>query len=99
MISNSIRTLALSTAVAVMFVGGAMAQQTAPNTLVSNTISLSYNSGDGTPTVTLPTEDEHTAEFRVDRKIDLLVDAQSAGGLRTTVPGETPVILPFFVRN
>lgn len=99
MISNPFRTLTLSMALAVTWAGGAFAQQTAPDTLVRNTISLSYNSGDGTPIVNLPTVDDHTAEFRVDRKIDLLVDAQSSEGLRTAAPGETPVILPFFVRN
>lgn len=95
MIPNSFKTLALSAALAV-FAGGAMAQQTAPNTVVTNTIDLSYNSGSGTATITQ--NDAATVEFNVDRKVDVIVTAQTGGGISNAVPGEQ-VILPFLVQN
>ncbi len=100
MIPRHFKTLAYGTALSALLAGGAMAQQTAPDTTVSNTVSLTYRSGSDTaPVVELPQVAAHTAEFKVDRKIDLLINTLTSEGLRTAVPGETPVVLPFFVRN
>jgi uncharacterized repeat protein (TIGR01451 family) len=98
MIPRPFKTIARGAALSVLLAGGAMAQ-TAPDTLVTNTISLTYNSGGTTPTVTLPAAPEHTVQFRVDRKLDLGVIAQSAGGLVPVVPGQSAVSLPFRVEN
>jgi uncharacterized repeat protein (TIGR01451 family) len=87
----------LRAAIFVAFAGAASAQQTPSNTLVTNTIALEYNSGAGTPTVSVA--EAASASFRVDRKIDLLVSAQTSSGLRITAPGVATVVLPFFVRN
>jgi uncharacterized repeat protein (TIGR01451 family) len=77
--------LVLGAALAVVCAGGVLAQ-TAPNTLVTNTINLSYNSGGSTPTVTLT--DAASVQFRVDRRVDLTVTAQTAGGELIAVPGQ-----------
>ncbi|MGY6535545.1 MAG: hypothetical protein ACXIVG_09400 [Pararhodobacter sp.] len=94
MIPNPFRTLALSTALAV-FAGGAMAQ-TAVNTEVTNTINLSYNSGAETATVTQ--NEAASVVFNVDRKVDVVVAAQTGDGVFGAVPGEQ-VTLPFLVQN
>ena len=100
MIPRTFKTLAYGTALSALLAGGALAQQTPPDTTVSNTVSLTYRSGSDTaPVVELPQVASHTAEFKVDRKIDLLINTLTSEGLRTAVPGETPVVLPFFVRN
>ena len=96
MISNPFKTLALSAALAVS-AGGAMAQQTAPNTVVTNTIDLSYNSGGASATVIEP--EAASVVFNVDRKIDLGVIAQAGGGQVTAVPGDAEVVLSFEVEN
>ena len=96
MISNPFKTLALSAALAVS-AGGAMAQQTAPDTVVTNTIDLSYNSGGASATVNVPEAD--SVVFNVDRKIDLGVIAQAGGGQVTAVPGDQGVVLSFEVEN
>jgi uncharacterized repeat protein (TIGR01451 family) len=97
MLLRLLRSAAYGLAIVTQFVGAASAQQTPSNTLVVNTIALEYNSGDGTPTVSVP--EAASASFRVDRKIDLLVSAQTGSGLRITAPGVASVVLPFFVRN
>lgn len=88
MIPQSFKSFGLGAALTVLLAGGASAQ-TAPGTEVSNTISVTFNSGAGTPTVTLPTVESHTAVFNVDRKIDVLVTAVAGSGVRPAVPGET----------
>lgn len=86
MIPNPLRILAMGTALAV-FAGGALAQNTAVGTVVTNTIGLSYNSGGGSATVSVPAA--ASVEFNVDRKIDVVVTALAASGQQTAVPGET----------
>lgn len=97
MIPNPFKTLAYGTALSALLAGGAMAQQTAPNTEVTNTIDLSYNSGAQTATVTQ--NDAASVVFNVDRKIDLGLTAQAGGGQVTAVPGEEAVVLSFEVEN
>jgi uncharacterized repeat protein (TIGR01451 family) len=91
-----LRTLALGAALVITHVAGALAQ-TAPDTIVTNTISLQYNSGSGTPTVTQA--DAATVVFHVDRKVDLGMTAQAAGGVVPAVPGQAGVVIPFLVEN
>ncbi|MDD7972975.1 hypothetical protein [Roseinatronobacter alkalisoli] len=103
MIPHPFRILALSTALAVVFSGGAMAQadpseQTAPGVLIENTIVLSYDGADGV-TIDLPDEDLPTASFTVARKIDLSVTAQASEGEVTVAPGQAPFSFDFAVRN
>lgn len=98
MIPQRFKSLVLSTALGALLAGGALAQ-TAPDTLVTNTISLTFNSGTGTPTVTLPAQPSHTVEFRVDRKLDLGVTAQASGGLVPVVPGQAAVTFAYRVEN
>ncbi|TQM89981.1 DUF11 domain-containing protein [Roseinatronobacter monicus] len=94
MIPNPFRTLALSTALAV-FAGGAMAQ-TAPNTVVTNTIDLTYNSGANTDAVTQ--NDAASVTFNVDRKVDVVVAALTGSGVFNAVPGQE-VTLSYRVQN
>jgi len=96
MIRNSLGTLALSAALAAGFAGGAIAQ-TAPDTEVTNTINLSYNSGGSTPTVTQ--NNAASVTFNVDRKVDVVVSAQAGGGIVSAVPGVAGVTLSFRVEN
>jgi len=96
MIPNPFRSLVLGTMLAAALAGGALAQ-TAPNTVVTNTISLEYNSGSGTPTVTQT--NAASVVFNVDRKVDLGVSAQAGGGLVPAVPGQTAVTFSFLVEN
>ncbi len=108
MIPQFFRTLALSSSLALVFAGGAMAQvadpadQTAPGVQVTNTISLTYNGADvsGEPVaVTLPEVSEHSAVFTVARKIDLSVTAEASDGEVTVMPGAQAVSFDFIVRN
>lgn len=93
---NAFRILALSTALAVC-AGSAMAQtQTAPGVEVSNTISLSYNTGAGGD-VTLT--DPPSVSFTVDRKIDLLLDTLSEPAEVTVTPGTTQAAIAFRLDN
>jgi uncharacterized repeat protein (TIGR01451 family) len=102
MIHRTLRSLALGLTLAASGAGLTWAQ-TAPNTLVTNTISLSYNSGGTTPTVTV--DDAATVEFRVDRKVDLAVTANTAAGQLIVNPGQAggfgagQVFLPFQLQN
>ncbi len=77
--------------------GAALAQNTAPNTLVTNTIDLSYSGGVGTPTVTVP--GAASVEFRVDRKIDVSVETVPTGGQVASVQGRQEVVIAHLVRN
>ena len=97
MIPQPFKTLAYGAALAALLAGGALAQNTAPDTVVTNTIDLSYNSGAGTETVTQ--NDAASVVFNVDRKIDLGVTAQAGGGQVTAVPGDADVVLSFEVEN
>jgi uncharacterized repeat protein (TIGR01451 family) len=98
MIPNPFKTISLGAALAVLLAGGAMAQ-TAPGTSVSNTVTLTYTSGAGTPEVELPSDPDHTVEFLVDRKLDLGVSAQTADGLVPVVPGQEAVTFAYLVEN
>jgi uncharacterized repeat protein (TIGR01451 family) len=75
----------------------AASAQTAPGVLVTSTVSLSYNSGATTPTVTVPNAAE--VEFRVDRKIDVIVASVPAGGIVIAQPGMAGVVLAYEVTN
>ncbi|MFO7805632.1 MAG: hypothetical protein R6V30_08165 [Paracoccaceae bacterium] len=96
MIHHPLKYLALTTAFVITWSSGASAQ-TAPNTTITNTIDLTYNSGDGTPDVTV--NDAATVTFLVDRKVDLGVTAQAAGGQVTAVQGKEGVALAVRVDN
>ena len=75
--------------------GAAQAQDAAPNTLVTNTVSLSYTSGGNT----ISTPAAATVSFRVDRKIDLSVTALNAGAAVTAQQGQDQATLSFAVDN
>lgn len=96
MFPHTFKSLALGAALSVTLAGGALAQ-TAPDVLVTNTIDLTYNSGENTPTV--EQEDAASVAFRVDRKVDVVVTAQSGDGVVEVVPGRSAVVLPFLVEN
>ena len=87
MIPHPFKTLAYGAALSALLAGGALAQNTEVGTEVTNSIDLSYNSGDGTATVTLT--GAASVVFNVDRKIDVVVTALSGGGQQTAVPGQT----------
>jgi uncharacterized repeat protein (TIGR01451 family) len=90
-------SLFMATAIVLTTTGAAFAQQTAANTLVTSSVDLSYTSGVGTPTVELT--DVATVEFRVDRKIDLIVASVPAAGEVTAVPGQSGVVLAYLLTN
>jgi uncharacterized repeat protein (TIGR01451 family) len=95
---NFLRFCTIGLAFCALSTSAALAQ-TAPDTPVINSISLTYNSGAGTPTVTLPTVAAHSVEFRVDRKLDLGVSAQASDGLVPAVPGQAAVTFAYRVEN
>lgn len=97
MTPSPLKTLALSTALAVVFSGGAMAQ-TAPGTVITNTISLNYNTGAGE--IVVAEEDLPTRTFTVDRKIDLSLRSTRDPEAEVTAPGGTAqAILAFELTN
>lgn len=83
MIPQPFKTLAYGTALSALLAGGAMAQQTAPGVDIVNTISLEYSTGAG-DNVTLT--DPPTVTFKVDRKIDLLLDTLTSPAEVTVTP-------------
>ena len=95
MLPRAFKALALSAALALP-AGGAVAQQTAPNTVVTNTIDLTYNSGTGTASVTQ--NNAASITFNVDRKVDVIVTAQTGAAIFNAVPGQN-VTLSYLVRN
>ena len=96
MFPRNFKTFALGVALSGTLAGGVMAQ-TAPDTPIINTIDLTYSSGAGTAEVSQ--QNAASVEFRVDRKIDVVVIADAGDGRVTVVPGETAVTLPFLVEN
>lgn len=96
MIKTGFRSLLLGLALT-LGAAGMAAAQTAPDTLVTNTVDLTYQSGASTPVVTL--NNAASVTFRVDRKIDLAVTAQAVSGQQTAAPGQQTVVLPFRVEN
>ena len=96
MVKTGFRSLLLGLALTLGATGMAAAQ-TAPGTVVSNTIDLTYQSGTGTPVITQ--DDVATVTFQVDRKIDVAVTAQAGSGQQAAVPGQDTVVLPFEVEN
>lgn len=87
--------LALSAAAALALSTTLASAQAAPGTVVSNTIDLSYTSG-GT---TITRDDAATANFTVDRKIDLNVDGLNAGGIVYAEQAANDPVLSFLVEN
>lgn len=87
--------LVLSAAAALALTTGLASAQSAPGTVVSNSIDLSYVSGGST--ITVPSA--ATATFTVDRKIDLNVDALDGGALVYAEQGADDAVLNFLVEN
>lgn len=93
--STKNRFACLVAAVMIAAAGAAQAQDAAPNTLVTNNVSLSYTSGGNT----ISTPNAATVSFRVDRKIDLSVTALNAGAAVTAQQGQDQATLSFAVDN
>lgn len=87
--------LALSAAAALALTTTLASAQVAPGTVVSNTIDLSYTSG-GT---TISRTGAATANFTVDRKIDLNVDGLNSGGIVYAEQAANDPVLSFLVEN
>lgn len=97
MIPQPFKTLAYGAALSALLAGGAMAQ-TAPGTPVNNTISLNYNTGAGE--IELSGSQLPTANFVVDRKVDLVLNSQLSPTDEVTAPsGSTQVLLAFNLEN
>lgn len=96
MIPQPFKTLAYGTALSALLATGALAQQTAPGVDIVNTISLEYNTGAG-DNVTLT--DPPTVTFRVDRKIDLLLDTLTSPAQVAVTPGTAQASIAFRLDN
>lgn len=97
MVKNKIASLLLGMALTLGAAGMAVAQ-TAAGTPVSNTITLSYNTGAGT--INVAAGDLPTETFTVDRKIDLTLRSTLASTAEVTAPGgTTQALLAFELTN
>lgn len=96
MFPRNFKALALGMALSVTLAGGVMAQQTAPNTPITNTITLNYNTGAGEDVALV---DPPSVTFRVDRKVDLLLSTVTGSAETTVVPGTTNAVLAFRLEN
>jgi uncharacterized repeat protein (TIGR01451 family) len=75
--------------------GAAHAQDAAPNTLVTNSVSMSYTSGGNT----INNANAASVAFRVDRKIDLNVSGLNAGNAITAQQAQNVATLSYLVDN
>lgn len=78
------------------------ANATAAGTVVSNTISLSYDgatNGGTTERIALPATAQHTETFKVARKIDLTLVADQSGQELRVNPAQTTATIEFTLTN
>mgnify|MGYP001627754207 CR=1 FL=1 len=94
MFRTSIR-LSLTTAALALMAGTAMAAGSDAGSIISNTFSMSYNSGGETITI----DDADTAETTVDRKIAYTLVAQTDPLVQSVSPGDSDVELSFMLTN
>lgn len=102
---NPIKAFGAGAVLAIAWAGSALAQtepqdQTQAGTVVSNTISLTYDGADNDGDIVSITLDPPApTTFTVARKIDLSVTAEQAGEELTVTPGQTAATTEFTLRN
>ena len=87
------KKILVAASIVMLGASGAWAAGTAANTDINNSVTLSYDVG-GVSQTTVPS---NTDSFKVDRKIDLIVDATNTP--LDVTPGATDQNLSFVIRN
>lgn len=84
----------VGSALALLVAGQVQAAGTTADTTISNTASVTFTIGGGTP----PPVDSNTVEFEVDRKVAVVVANTDSGNV-IVVPGKSDNVLTFTVTN